>query len=102
MDKVILNLEDSDIIKFQVNRIITNFYKEVLTMMEDLSEDHDTAMYKLQEHLPEEYKKFVDLADYFPEERFAKLRGRILSGGNGAIREIEKNVDNFEIKTKKG
>ena len=99
---VILDINDEDILRFQLHRIIINFYKDLLTMIEDLSEDHDTALFKLQEHLPEEYKKYVDLADYFPEERFKKLRGRILDGGNGTIRDIEMQMKNFDITIKRG
>lgn len=101
-NKVVLNLEDSEIIRYQVHRIVTNLYKEFLVMVEDLSEDHDTALCKLQDNLPEQYKKYVDLADYFPEERFKKLRGRILDKGNSSIREIEEQLKNFDIKIKKG
>ena len=102
MDKVILNVEDSDIVRFQTHRIVTNFMKDVLTILEDLSEDHDTALCKLQDCLPAQFKNYVDLADYFPEERFKKIRGRILDGGNEAIREIEAQLQNFDIKMKKG
>jgi hypothetical protein len=40
------------------------------------------------------------LADYFTEDKFKNLRGKILSGGNGVIREIEEQLKNFEIKIK--
>lgn len=98
--KVILDLEESDIIKFQANRIVTNFMKSMLVMIEDLAEDHDIALCKLQENLPNEYKKYVNLADYFTEDKFRNLRGKILTNGNNAIREIEENLKNFDIKIK--
>lgn len=100
-NKVILNVEDAEILRFQVSRIITNFYKDILTLSEDLAEDHDTALCKLQDNLPTEYKKYVDLADYFDEERFKRIRGKILTGGNNAIREIEEQMKNFDINIKK-
>lgn len=102
MDKKTVNLsiEDGDILNFQIHRLVTNFYKDMLFMIEDLAENHDTALLKLQRHLPEEYAKYVDLADYLTEDEFSKLRSRVLSGGNGAIRNIEDQLKNFDIKIK--
>lgn len=100
MDKIKLNVEEAEILHFQAHRIITNFYKEMLVMIEDLAEEHDDALCKLQDNLPDQYKKYVDLADYFPEEKSIKLRKRILDRGNDAIRQIEDQLKNFEIKIK--
>lgn len=95
------DFNESEVIRFQVHRIVTNFYKEMLVMIEDLAEEHDDALCKLQDNLPEQYKKYVDLADYFPEEKSLKLRKRILDRGNDAIRQIEDQLKNFDIKIKK-
>lgn len=100
MSQIKLEMEESEVLRFQVNRNITNFYKSMLVMLEDIAEDHDNALCKLQEHLPTEYKKYVDLADYLTEEKFSNLRGKILSGGNDTIRQIEEQMKNFEIKIK--
>jgi hypothetical protein len=100
--KIELNVEESEILRFQINRCVINFYKEMLVMLEDLVEEHDVAFNKLESNLPPEYKNYVYLADYFTDEKFGNLRGKILSGGNKAIRELEDHLKNFEIKTKRG
>jgi hypothetical protein len=95
-----LKVDEVDILKFQIHRNIINFYKEMLVMLEDLAEEHDTALSKLYDNLPSEYKKYVELADYFTESKFDNLRKKILSGGNNTIRNIEDQLKNFEIKIK--
>lgn len=67
-----------DFVNFQVRRKVTNLYKQFLFLLEDLrSEGYN-----------------------IPEESYQKTRKRVLDYGNDAIREIEENLKNFEIKLK--
>ena len=70
--------KSKDFVRFQINRKVTNLYKQFLFILEDLDGDG------------------YDI----PEEVFQKHRKRVLDYGNDTIREIEENLDNFEIKLK--
>ena len=67
-----------EFIKFQIQRKVVNLYKNFLFILEDLKEQG------------------YDI----PEEEFQRIRKRILDYGNDTVREIEENLDNFEIKLK--
>jgi nucleoid-associated protein YejK len=69
--------KSKDFLRFQVNRKVTNLYKNFLFMVEDLYNSGE-----------------ID------EENFQRLRKRILDYGNDTIREIEENLDSFEFKLK--
>jgi nucleoid-associated protein YejK len=69
--------KSKDFLRFQVNRKVTNLYKNFLFMVEDLYNSGEIS-----------------------EESFQRLRKRILDYGNDTIREIEENLDNFEFKLK--
>jgi hypothetical protein len=67
-----------EFINFQIQRKVVNLYKNFLFMLEDLK----------------------DQGYDIPEEEFQRIRKRILDYGNDTIREIDENLDNFEIKLK--
>lgn len=67
-----------DFVNFQVRRKVTNLYKQFLFILEDLQGDG----YNI------------------PEEAYQKARKRVLDYGNDAVREIEENLKNFDIKLK--
>jgi hypothetical protein len=67
-----------DFVNFQVRRKVTNLYKQFLFILEDLKGDG----YNI------------------PEEAYQKARKRVLDYGNDAVREIEENLKNFDIKLK--
>jgi len=92
---------DADIVNFQIRRNITLLFKGHLELMEDIADEHDNAMRKLMEKLPQEYRDYVELADYLNEQKFEMLRRRILGKGNDCIRNIEEELKKFEITVKK-
>ena len=51
--------------------------------------------------LPEEYKANVYLADHFSDEKNERVRKTILSKGNDCIRNIEEQMNHFDIRLKK-
>ena len=69
--------KSKDFLRFQVNRKVTNLYKNFLFMVEDLYNSGEIS-----------------------EESFQRLRKRILDYGNDTIREIEENLDSFDFKLK--
>lgn len=90
--------EISGILRFQIKRGITNTYKTALEILEELKEDHAVFLAKLKDSLPEEHKSKVELANYWHDNRFQNLRGRILSVGNNSFRSIEEQLDNMGFK----
>lgn len=64
-------------------------YKRFLELLEDLHAEHKVAMQKLKSALPEQYQEYVDLADYFNEDKMRQLRKRVLDVGNDAVRAIQ-------------
>lgn len=67
-----------DFLSFVVRRKVTNLYKQFLFTLEDLKDSN-----------PE-----------MDEEDFQRARKRVLDYGNDAIREIEENIEKFEIRLK--
>lgn len=89
--------EPKDVLRFQIQRNITNLFKFELQLLEDLKQEHVEAMDKLKVALSPEQAKYVDLANYFTDKRFQQMRKRILDKGNDTIAEIDENVTHFEI-----
>lgn len=92
---------DGDIMAFQIRRNVTLLFKQQLEMLEDIADEHDNAMRKLAEKLPQQYRDYIELADYLNEQKFEMLRKRILGKGNDCIRTIEEGLKDFEVKIKK-
>ena len=74
------NMDDKSksFLVFHLRRKVVNLYKNYLFILEDLKKDG------------------YDI----PEEEYQRIRKRILDYGNDTIREIEENVENFDIKLK--
>tara|TARA_B100000809_G_scaffold108940_1_gene107416 strand:- start:942 stop:1181 length:240 start_codon:yes stop_codon:yes gene_type:complete len=72
------NGKTKDFLVFQLRRKIVNLYKNYLFILEDMKD----AGYDI------------------PEEEYQRIRKRILDYGNDTIREIEENLENFDIRLK--
>jgi len=83
--------------KFQMgtNRLMRVYLDE----FEALLDEHDEAMSKLHEALPEQYKSYVSLADYVTEEKVAVMRANVLRAGNDMIRDVSDLIDLLERHT---
>lgn len=88
------------VLRFQHERIVKSLFVQFLITLEDLGHRHEMALDKLEKNLPEEYKKYVELADYFTEEEYQLLRKRVLDRGNAAINELNILIDQFDISLK--
>ena len=85
------------LLKAKVRLTISRLFKAHLRLLERIYDDHDDAMGKLADALPDEYVDYVNLADYITESRKEDNRRETLDGGNNAIREIEEMIDNLKI-----
>jgi len=101
MDKAIqtpvYSVEPRDVLKFQIERNIKALFWSYLAVLEDMGVDHDIAIKKLRDSLPQEYRSYVDLADYLTPEKGGQLRKRVLDVGNNHLREINTILESFEI-----
>lgn len=100
MDKYESDDKAEEMLRFAINRITINLFKQFLEIVEDLGDCHQESMDKLRQHLPVEYSKYVDLAEYFTPERENMTRKRILDAGNNAKRNMEEELKQYNIKFK--
>lgn len=88
-----------ELLEFQISRNITNLYKSFLIMVEDLHQQHHSNYKKLKQSLPEK-NELINQADYWDEERMDFVRKKILDNGNGTLREIMSQLEQFDITIK--
>lgn len=90
----------SALLLFQIKRGIINTFKESLVVLEELEEEHDAALKRLESELPEQYKGLVRTADYWHQGKLDALRRRILAVGNNAYRTIEEQTKSLNVEFK--
>jgi hypothetical protein len=95
MDEI--NATASDVLRFQTKRSFTTVFKESLVMLEELRDEHIEALERLKAALPQEYHKYVDLANYFSNGKMDKMRRRILTNGNNSARNVDEQITNLKI-----
>ena len=76
---------------------ISGLFKTMLMLVEDMKKDHDFHYQKLYEELPEEHHGVVNAANHFTPEKLAWIRKRILDYGNESIRNMEKEIENYQV-----
>jgi len=94
------NVDPAEVLRFQIDRNVVMLFKGFLVVLEDLGVEHNSALEKLYNALPEQYKPFVDLADYLTESKGQALRSKVLGAGNDTRRSIEEIIKNFNITIK--
>jgi hypothetical protein len=91
-----MSLDLNDLLRFQIKRNITNLYKNYLTMLEDLQEQHDTAFAKLKRSRPED-KDLICQAELLDQKKMEYLRKKVLDLGNNCYREIGTELEKFNV-----
>tara|TARA_Y100000310_G_scaffold326182_1_gene390740 strand:+ start:185 stop:469 length:285 start_codon:yes stop_codon:yes gene_type:complete len=86
-----------EVILFQVNRSIVNFYKNHLTMIEDLKHDHQIMLKKMEKKTSREFCENIDI---FDNDKYNYIRKKTLDLGNDIVRELESNLDKLDIRIK--
>ena len=82
------------------NKEISNLFKMLLMMLEDMKKDHDFHYQKLYEGIPKEYHPIIDAANHFTPEKLSWIRKRILDYGNDSIRNVENELENYQVSFK--
>jgi hypothetical protein len=84
-------------VQYTCGRHIVTLFKECLDIMTQLAEEHDEAMGKLYEALPEQYRPYVALADHFTEEKEGRIRKAILARGNDCRRAVDAELGKYQM-----
>jgi hypothetical protein len=92
--------EEQRILHFQVTRLIVALFKNYLFLADDIQEQHQQMLEKIEELLPDSEKDKLDLVDYFDEAKYNYIRKRILDLGNDAKREFENILGQYDIEFK--
>ncbi|MBV6514006.1 MAG: hypothetical protein FMNOHCHN_03591 [Ignavibacteriaceae bacterium] len=78
-------------------RLITALFKEFLEILESHKADYDEFYGNLLEKLPNEYKTALILGNPLSEEKFKRLRKKVLDKGNDVLRDSEEELGHFSI-----
>jgi hypothetical protein len=89
--------DNATLIKAKSRQAINRLLRNYLDLLEDLADEHDEAMGRVVDSLPESYRPLIIVADHFGEARFNAIRKRVLDAGNDVAREIETSIDNLRI-----
>jgi hypothetical protein len=96
-----VSLPNNDILlKAKVRIGVTRLFKNYLFAFEEFIDAHDEAMAKLKTALPDQYKEFVELADYLSDAKIEAMRKRVLGLGNDLIRDLDEQIDVLKINKK--
>lgn len=88
------------LLRFQNRRLVTALFTRMLALIENLEREHEDALEKLHRALPEEYKAYVNLANYWTDTRADLFRKMILDDGNNTIRALDEMLANYDITLK--
>ena len=84
-------------LRFHVDKDITILYKQVLTLLEDVRNQHLFMLEKLEKELPKEYHPVLRAANYLDDTEFGYLRKKVLDAGNDAKRNVATELKQFEV-----
>ena len=85
------------LLKAKVRLVLNRVMWLYLSNLESVADEHDEAMGKLVDALPDQHKALVHLADHFQDARFDAIRSFVLKSGNDGARELEEMIDNLRI-----
>lgn len=95
-----LNFDPKAALEYIITRQVTLLFKEFLSILEKGNDEHNEGLNKLYEALPDQYKGFVNLADWWTPEKAARLRKEVLQRGNDALRNVKEELDKYKIDLK--
>jgi hypothetical protein len=98
--RIPLEYHPKDALDFVLSRQVINLFKAYLSILERENSRHIECLNKLSDNLPDEYRKYIDLADWFTDEEMARLRKEVLEYGNNTIRQIKEETAKYEIELK--
>lgn len=78
-------------------RLITALFKDFLEIMGEVKESHDEYFGNLMEKLPPEFVTTLVVGNPLSDDKFMRLRKKILDKGNDTIRDSEIEFGNYSI-----
>tara|TARA_Y100000593_G_C4165326_1_gene264128 strand:+ start:151 stop:552 length:402 start_codon:yes stop_codon:yes gene_type:complete len=89
-----------EFVLFQLQRNITNLYKNYIILSEELHREHKIFLKKLADSGVS--KELIKKLDYFDDSKYTYIRKRVLDLGNEINRDLEKYFDlvNLELNEK--
>jgi len=79
---------------------ISSLFKTMLMLVEDMKKDHDFHYQKLYDEVPKKYHPVIKTADHFTPDKLSWIRKRILDYGNESVRNMEKEIENYQVSFK--
>ena len=79
---------------------ISGLFKTMLMLVEDMKKDHEFHYQKLYDELPEKFHPTIRAADHFTPDKLSWIRKRILDYGNESVRNMEKEIENYQVSFK--
>ncbi len=84
-----------------IDRESKHSYKEFLSILELIREQHSQSFGKLLDVLPKEYHGNIAQASFFDEKAYGYFRKKVLDRANDSMREIQRELDKYEVDFKK-
>ena len=92
-----VSVSPSEVLDYQIQKQIKSLYKEFLFLVEKICNDHDQFLDKLRMTLPEQYKIYVDLAEFLTDSKYEEIRKEILDRGNQSVRNVQEEIKKYDI-----
>lgn len=90
-------MEASTSLSQRQRRLITALFKDFLETLGELKDSHDEYFGNLMEKLPPEFVTTLVVGNPLSDDKFMRLRKRVLDRGNDVIRDSEIELGNYSI-----
>lgn len=90
-------MEASTSLSQRQRRLITALFKDFLETLGELKDSHDEYFGNLMEKLPPEFVTTLVVGNPLSDDKFMRLRKKILDKGNDTIRDSEIEFGNYSI-----
>lgn len=74
-----------------------SLFKTLLAEIENIKEDHDERYRLLQDQLPSEYLPMLYAANPLTDDRFMRIRKKILDVGNDVSRAMDSETERYDV-----
>ena len=90
-------MQAKDSLQQRQRRLVTALFKEFLEILGEVRATHDEFYGNLLEKLPPEYVPVLAVGNPLSEDKYQRLRKKILDKGNDIIRESELELNHYSI-----
>jgi hypothetical protein len=90
-------MQAKDSLNQRQRRFVTSLFKEFLEILGEVKESHDEYFGNLMDNLPKEYVPVLAVGNPLSDDKFMRLRKKVLDKGNDVIRDHEIELDHYTI-----